>query len=218
MTRHGKAPAQSTGERSSSPRIADSVTVGTTQQSGESQGEESTFARETVGQIEALIESFRTGKDTKTQTIFKIGQILAAEQIGDEQSKFDSLERYASTLNSIETLSTESAKHGQRFVNPVLGKRKEVINDGDRRHETVDRSITGARNPIDLDDFIEGLSNKSVDDHGNDESGGDSSSDESGNDEPNNQGKSNKKQRVYESQMPWYDNEQRIRNIWKNPN
>ena len=127
MTRHGKAPAQFTRERSSSPRIADSVTVGTTQQLGESQGEETTFARETVRQIEALIESFRTGKDTKTQTIFKIGQILAAEQIGDEQSKFDSLERYASTLNSIETLSTESAENGQRFIDPVLGNERKSL-------------------------------------------------------------------------------------------
>ena len=122
MTKHGKAPAtQSTGEGSSSSRIEDSITVGTTQQSGEPQEEESTFSGETVRQIEALIESFRTGKDTKTQTIFKISQILATEQIGDEQSRFDSLERYASTLNSIEALSTtESAKHGQRFIEPYL--------------------------------------------------------------------------------------------------
>ena len=97
MTKHGKAPAtQSTGEGSSSSRIEDSVTVGTT-----------------VRQIEALVESFRTGKNTKPQTIFKIGQILAAERIGDEQSRFDSLKRYASTLDSVEALSVELAKHGQ---------------------------------------------------------------------------------------------------------
>ena len=93
MTRHGKGPAiESNGEGSSSARGADSITVGTTQQSRESQKEESTFVRETVGQIETLVESFRTGKNTKPQTIFKIGQILAAEQNGDKQSKLDSLE------------------------------------------------------------------------------------------------------------------------------
>ena len=95
MTRHGKAPViQSAEEGSSSTRGPDSVTVGTTQQSGQSQEEEITFAGETVGQIETLIESFRTGNSTKTQTIIKINQILAGEQIGDERSKLDSLERY----------------------------------------------------------------------------------------------------------------------------
>ena len=109
ITRHGKAPiTQSTGEGSSSTRIADSATIGTTQQSGESQEDEGTFAGETVRQIETLVESFRTGKNTKPQTIFKISQLIAAEQIGDEQSKLDSLERYASTLDSIETLAAES--------------------------------------------------------------------------------------------------------------
>ena len=133
MTRHGKGPViEPTGEGSSSARGTDSVTVGTTQQSGDSQGEENTFAGEIVRQIEAIVESFRTEKSTKPQAIFKIGQVLATEQTGDEQSKLDSLERYASTLDNIEALSAQSAKHGQRFVDPVLGKRKEVTSDGDK--------------------------------------------------------------------------------------
>ena len=161
MTRHGKEPTtQSSGEGSSSTRITDSVTVGTTQQSAGSQEEQNTFAGETVGQIETIVESFRTGKNSKPQTIFKIGQILAAEQVGDEQSRIDSLERYASTLDSIEALAAESVKHGQRFINPVLGKRKEVIDDGSGRHETVDGGVTRVANPIDFDDFIERLSKK----------------------------------------------------------
>ena len=101
MTRHGREPAiESAGEGSSSARDTDSVTIGTTQQSGEPKEGESTFARETVRQIEALVESFRTGKNTKPQTIFKIGEVLATEQIGDEQSRLNSLERYASTLDN----------------------------------------------------------------------------------------------------------------------
>ena len=55
MTRHGKEPITSIGEGSSSSRDPESVTVGTTQQSGESQEEEITFARQTVEQIEALL-------------------------------------------------------------------------------------------------------------------------------------------------------------------
>ena len=135
MTRHGKEPITSIGEGSSSSRDPESVTVGTTQQSGESQ-EEITFARQTVEQIEAFVESFIS----KLQTIFKIHQILAGEQIGDEQSKLNSLERYASTLNSIETHSAQSAKHGEQFINPVLGKWKEVTADVDKQYESFDGS------------------------------------------------------------------------------
>ena len=218
MTRHGKGPAiESNGEGSSSARGADSITVGTTQQSRESQKEESTFVRETVGQIETLVESFRTGKNTKPQTIFKIGQILAAEQIGDEQSKLDSLERYASTLDNIETLSARSTKHGQRFIDPVLGKRKEVTSDGDKRYQTLDGDTARVTNQVDINDFIDRLSKDDVAQHGDDDSGGESSSDEFGNNGPDERGKSNKKQRIYESQMPWYNEEQRIRKSNANP-
>jgi hypothetical protein len=123
MTRHGKAPAASSLEEgSSNTRTSDSVVTGTTQQSGEPQSTESSFAGSAVEQIEALVESFRTKGITKLQTIFKIGQIIAGERDGDEQLKSDSLERYASTLNGIEALSAKSDEHGLRFTDPILGK------------------------------------------------------------------------------------------------
>ena len=184
MTRHGKAPAaESTGEGSSSTRGPDSDTVGTTRQSGESQEEENTFAGETVRQIETLVESFRTGKSTKSQTIVKIGQVLAKEQIGDEQSKLDSLERYASTLDSIETHSAQTAKHGERLVDPVLGKRKEVTTDGDKRYESFDGDTARTTNHVDLDNFVERLSKDGISQHADDDSGGESSNGEFENDE-----------------------------------
>ena len=219
MTRHGKAPVvQSAEEGSSSTRGPDSVTVGTTQQSGQSQEEEITFAGETVGQIETLIESFRTGNSTKTQTIIKINQILAGEQIGDERSKLDSLERYGNILDSIQTLSAESTKHGQRFVDPILGKRKEVVGNRGERYEAVDGNTARDSNPIDFNDFVEKLSKKgSISEHGDSNSGGESDDDKFGDDEPDERGKSNKKQRIYESQMPWYSREQRIRRSNTNP-
>ena len=218
MTRHGKGSAtQSAGEGSSSTARPDSVTIGTTQQSGESQEEENTFAGETVERIETLIESFRTGKSAKSETIFKIGQVLAAEQIGDERSKLDSLERYTTTLDSIQALSTQSAKHGQRFVDPILGKRKEVIDDRGERYETADRDTARTPNQPDFDDFIERLSKKDVTQHGDDDSERESSDDKFEDSGPDERGKSNKKQRIYESQMPWYDKEQRIRKSNTNP-
>src|SRR5882762_6717680 len=74
-----------------------SVTLGTTERSGETQRPEpeNSFAGEAVRQIESLVESFRTGKSKKPQTIFEIGQVLAAQSSGDEQLKSDSLDRYA---------------------------------------------------------------------------------------------------------------------------
>ena len=78
MTRHGKAAdtSKGPGEGPSNTRVTDSITTGMPQQSGESQDDEgNTFAGQAVEHIEALVESFRTGKIKKSQTIFKIGQI-----------------------------------------------------------------------------------------------------------------------------------------------
>ena len=90
MTRHGKVAYTTTPVESSSSRVPDSVTTAT-QQSGEDQNNEGTFATETVQQIESLVELFRTGKLKKSQTLFRIGQLLSAAP-GDEQLKNDSLE------------------------------------------------------------------------------------------------------------------------------
>ena len=71
MTGHGtrdKTSTSSMGEGTSSG-IADSITTGSTQQTGETQDKESPFAGEAVGQIEALGESFATGSAKKSITI-----------------------------------------------------------------------------------------------------------------------------------------------------
>ena len=136
MTRHGKGPSQvvpalETGESSSHTGISDSNTAGKAQQSGESQDEgANTFAGQVVKQIEALVESFRTGKIKTAQTIFRISQILTTESAGDDQLKSDSLERYATTLDGIEALAAQANKHGKHFINPLLGKRKDGPSGG----------------------------------------------------------------------------------------
>jgi len=160
MTRHGKgvAPTPSMGERSSN-RIPDSITPGTTQQTEENQEVGNSFAREAVGQIETLVESFRTGKTKKSQTIFKIGQILAAESTEDEQLKSDALDQYTSTLDRIETISAQSNERGMRVTSPVLGKRKDDLGKGSQRHETLDQNISRISHAIAIDDFIDRVSN-----------------------------------------------------------
>jgi hypothetical protein len=167
------------GEGSSNTRITDSVSTGETQQSGEPTETENSFAGQAVGQIEALVESFRTGKVSKLQTIFKIAQIIAGEPSGDEQLKSDSLERYAITLDGIEALSAKADEHGQWFSDPILGKRKDDSGGRDKGHEQFDRDNSANAHTSDVDDFFEQLSHGNVPQGGDDDLGGGSSSDES---------------------------------------
>ena len=62
------------------------------------------------------------GKIKKPQAIFKIGQVLATDQREDKQLKSDSLDQYASTLDSIEALADQLNKHGEQLFNPILRK------------------------------------------------------------------------------------------------
>ena len=120
----------SLGEGSSRTGASDSTTLATTQQSGELQTEGNvTFVGQAVEQIQAFIESFRTGKIKKSQAIFKIGQVLATES-RDKQLKSDKLEQYSSTLDRIQALSAKSHEHGNQFINPLLGRCKNVSGDG----------------------------------------------------------------------------------------
>ena len=120
----------SLGEGSSRTGASDSTTLATIQQSGELQTEGNvTFVGQAVEQIQAFIESFRTGKIKKSQAVFKIGQVLATES-RDKQLKSDKLKQYSSTLDRIEALSAKSHEHGNQFIDPLLGKCKNVSGDG----------------------------------------------------------------------------------------
>jgi hypothetical protein len=212
MTKHAKVPVTSTSGEGSSSGDVSSVAIDTTQRSGGERAEETTFAGEAVRQIESLVESFRTGKAKKLQTIFEIRQILANEPSGSNQGKSDSLDRYASTLDGIEALSAQSDRHGAYLSGSALGKRKVTSGDGGGRSEESHGSDP-AIPPPSLDDFVQRLSEEHDLDQGSnatDNESGDDGQQES-DDESGEQGRSNKKQRIYESQMPWFNNEQRIR-------
>jgi hypothetical protein len=219
MTRHGKGPATTSNPaESSSSGDLSSVTVDTSQQSGEASTSEVTFATEVVGQIEALVESFRTGKIKKPETIFKIGQVLASQSAGSERLKSDALERYASTLDGIEAISVESNRHGMHVTGgSLLGKRKDGTADGDRGYEQPDGDHPANSQSSNVDDFIRELSQgNELGEGGNadsyaSDSGSDDGSEHASDGDSGDRGRSNKKQRVYESQMPWFKNEQRIR-------
>jgi hypothetical protein len=215
MVRHGKAPATTTPVDSSSSRDFSSITADTTQHSSGDQTDQAIFAGEAVQQIEALVESFRTGGAKKSETIYKIGQILADEPTSDEQLKSDSLKRYASTLDGIEAIAAQSDRHGTRLAASMLGKRKDGSGDGDRGPSEPEGNISVNDQPGDIDSFIQRLSEENNSEDRSVSDGGDSETDNSSGHESDSRsgekGRSNKKQRVYESQMPWFKAEKRIR-------
>ena len=109
---HNRDPVGSTAIASSSSQDLSSVTADTTQQSADEQASRSTFAGETVCQIEALVESFRTRQINKSETIYRISQVLADEPTGSKQLKSNSLNRYVATLERIEAIAAQSDQYG----------------------------------------------------------------------------------------------------------
>jgi hypothetical protein len=160
------------------------------------------------------VDSFRKKSIRKAQAIYKIGQILSSDSRGDEQVKFDSLERYAITLDGIESLASQLDRHGTRVSASMLGKRKDELGERGRRpEEPVGNNPTDLQED-DVDSFLRDISDKHDGlalerDTREDKSDG---GDDLGYDiESEERGRSNKKQRIYESQMPWFHAEQQVR-------
>ena len=83
---------------------------------------------------------FRVGKIKKSQAIFQIGQILAAEPTGDDELKSNSLDRYAATLDGIEALAAELSRHGNQITDKHHGKQKSGSNRRSHGHEEPHRN------------------------------------------------------------------------------
>jgi hypothetical protein len=198
---------------STSTDASNPATTESTQQSNEGRVDEGTFAGTLVRQIEAIVESFRIDKIRKSEAIYRIGQVLASEPTGNDELKSNALEQYATTLNGIEALAARSNEHGQRVTDTLLGKRKEESGKGSERHDEPDRNIPNESRIAEVDNFLEGISKENELGGGQfniDTASGDDSEPES-DDSVGSKGRSNKRQRIYESQMPWFNKEQRIR-------
>jgi hypothetical protein len=225
MTRQGNvAPSRSStrvanpvASGSASTETTDPATLEATQRTNShdasDQTSESPFAGEIVRQIEATVETFRTGKVRKSQAIYKIGQLLASGPNGDEDIKSDSLDRYSVTLDGIEALAARANEHGQRVSCTVLGKRKEESGRGGGRHEEIDGDNPREPRDDEIDNFLEGIPKgiDGVEQECPDNGGSGDDSDPESDDDGGRHGRSNKKQRIYESQMPWFSKEQQVR-------
>jgi hypothetical protein len=214
MVNNETTPSTSARVETSSSRASETTagTSGTTQQTNIGQDNEPTFAEEAVKQIEPIIESFRTGKVKKSQATYQIGQVLAAEPTGNEQLKSDALEQYANTLDRIESIITSVNQHGTR-VTTGIERRNEESNKRSRGHAELDRNNTHEQREDDVDNFLTRLSKgvKPGMDEDTQREGSEENSDQELDEVPGERGRSNKKQKIYESQMPWFNTEQRIR-------
>jgi hypothetical protein len=228
MTRHGRASSSSIPTIIPSPETSNPATTestftevsgpvasGSNQPTNEGRpATETTFVGEVVRQIEALIESFRLGKTRKSQTIYKIGQLIESEPRGNDELKSETLDRYAATLDGIEALAAQSNQHGNEITSTLLGKRKEESEKRGRGHEELNRSNVNPR-PVNVDDFLGEISKENELDSAENVngvgSGDDNDADSDNEPEEQGHGRSNKKQRIYESQMPWFSKEQRFR-------
>ena len=185
-----------------------------TQHIVEGQSIEGTFAREAVRQIKPIIELFRTDKIKKSQAIYRIGQVLAAEPTGNERLKSDALEQYAGTLDRIESLAASADKHGARvtITGPMHERRVGGPGKRSREHAEFDRHIADEPEENDVNGFLaklsKGLEPGVEQDEREERSGEDSDQELEANDGIEERGWSNKKQKVYESQMPWFSTEQ----------
>ena len=207
-------PSDSTPIEGTSSGAASTIATGATQQPDENQTVENLFAGEVVQKIQTIIESYRTSKVRKSQAVVQIAQLLAAESSGSEHLKIDALERYSSTLDAIEARAAETNKHGARVTDSALRKGKEDSPKRSRRHEEPDRDNAGTTRAIDVDDFLNGFSKGNEQRMGGNDLGGESGNESDAGSENGvgERGHSNKKQRIYESQMPWFSTEQQFRN------
>ena len=222
MVNNGSAPSGSTSASNNtlnrtpiSESVTDSDTISTTQCTIGGHNGEGIFAGETVKQIEPVVKLFRTDKIKKSLAIYRIGQILAAGPTGNEGLKSDTLEQYAVTLDWIESLATSVDKHGARVT--VAGtmheRRVGESSKRSRQHAESDRHTADEPQENNVDSFLAKLS-KGLEPGMEQEERGEGSKDDSeqeADDTLEERGRSNKKQKIYESQMPWFSPEQQIR-------
>ena len=107
--------------------------------------------------------------------MYRIGQILTAEPSGSEPQKVETYDRYTATLDGIEALAAQSARHGSQITNPILGKRKEGSDQGSGGHAEFDRHPIANEQEDDVNEFLDNISRENQ--HKNDDehdSGGES--------------------------------------------
>ncbi|PPQ85183.1 hypothetical protein CVT25_004190 [Psilocybe cyanescens] len=176
---------------------------------------ESEFAGPTVLAIESAIEDFRRGTLSKQRAIFRIVTALGIRSEDEDEPKLRALGEYTAILDGFQVESDRAVGRGEREPNSTIVT-AHAASKRRRGSTQLEGNISGGRSEHDesVDEFLTRISN-SNDDGPNDSDG----SDESDEDKSDNghegrggyQGQSNKKQRIYESDMPRFTSEAKSR-------
>ena len=143
--------------------------------------------------MDEVVEDFRRNEITKLKALSKIISILDFNPSRTEEGKDAAVESYAKTLEEIESLASSATRRGEHAaagLRPNLNDTYRASRDID-----LDRGIDELISQISRD------SNKSKRDLSPGRTDPDGDRNES----------SNKKRRVFESEMPWFDREEEAR-------
>jgi hypothetical protein len=154
--------------------------------------ESNQIEEECIEQMDDIVESFRSNEITKLKALSTIISILDLNPSRTEGAKDAAVECYAKTLDEIQALSS-SAVRRSRIAERALGSER----------RTPDR--TESPRPTDHDAKINELISQISQDSKRSNHG------DSDNELDFNGTSSNKKRRVFESEMPWYTREEEAR-------
>ena len=159
-------------------------------------GDEIYIEKESIEQMDDVIESFRQSKLTKLKALSTIISILDLNRSSSEQAKDSAVKYYERTLDEIQALSSSASRRGELA--------QQALQRGGGSHEST-QGIRNVSQDAQIDELISQISRESK--KSRKYVSGDLNSDnETDFNEP-----SNKKRRVFESEMPWFVREEEVR-------
>ena len=201
-----ESPVQSTSTRH------DTTDPEFTQQSSHTQSTDLSTGDD-VRELDRVVEQFRDGNISKSRAIASITTRLNFDLSGEEPEKFAALDQYLSAIESYERLTVGAAERGAHATGHTI--------EGGNRGESRTGQPEGA-GTIDQDQFVQrdsrGEASAFLDSLAVKESPkcrrrrrhssvSTSSSSDTTNESDNERGLSSKKKRIYEKDMPWYNQE-----------
>ena len=150
---------------------------------------------ESIEQMDDVVENFRENKLTKLKALSTIISILDLNPSSSERAKDSAVEYYAKTLDEIQALSSSATRRGELAQHAL--QQRAGSHDRVQVHRDVNQDA-------EIDELISQISRESK--KSRKQVSGDNSDNETDFDGP-----SNKKRRIFESDMPWYTREEEAR-------
>ena len=169
----------------------------------EDHNNDSALEEEAIDLMDDVVESFRSKEITKLKALSKIFTILDFSTSRPEKTKDAAAEYYSRTLNEIEALAATAIKRGeqaQRGIQPSERASHGSMHLRDERRDAdidelisqISRESRGSKRPL-SGEFVDPIDDADI--NGSDIEGV----------------SSNKKRRVFESDMPWFSREEEER-------